>query len=133
MEKYYTPDLSEFYIGFEYELQSDGIWFEVACDLVCDEISQIKEDIKNGQIRVKYLDKEDIESLGFEQNHGIIGKNRFIKHPLNDNDYTIMLMTIFELVTIFKFKEIITNNVPLFFGTIKNKSELKKLLIQLGI
>lgn len=94
--KYYTPDISEFHVGFEYEVfdskyeykveklsetklkvLSDPItttgWFKEAYEidsfLYVEDSSDIKSNIpsyiENDKVRVKYLDREDIESLGF--------------------------------------------------------------------
>ena len=65
--KYYTPEIEEFYVGFKYERGNKATegnstkWYkekitsaQEIVDIFCCE-----------EIRVKYLDKEDIESLGF--------------------------------------------------------------------
>jgi hypothetical protein len=94
--KYYTPTLEEFHIGFEYETYnmscggyvimdfSDGkytfetvkeptdhMWFKdkfrlpkMPIDTVSD-LKEIDSRIKENRIRVKYLDKEDLEDIGF--------------------------------------------------------------------
>ena len=64
LKKYYQPDISEFHVGFEYE-EAWGL----------ERVNQewIKEVFKIDQspvhllpkLRVKYLDREDIESCGF--------------------------------------------------------------------
>jgi len=83
--KYYTPFLEEFHVGFEYEYKStflDGTvktkeqfeanpWnkgvIKSLYDLVYVERVLNGANFKNSLsgIRVKYIDKEDIESLGF--------------------------------------------------------------------
>ena len=74
-------------------------------------------------IRVKYLDKEDIESLGFV-------RDSIYSHKYK-NDYYIEYNSkkSIHLDTI----EIKNNQQTLFSGYIKNKSELKRLLKQLNI
>lgn len=64
--KYYTPEIEEFHIGFEYEFNvGNTTWTKFIFDL--DRPDKVLENFKlNPQLfRVKYLDKEDIESLGF--------------------------------------------------------------------
>jgi len=67
--KYYTPTIEEFHVGFEYEYQ-DGVdkdnkdvWKKTICTK-SDFRYLSKTKIKDFR-RVKYLDREDIESLGF--------------------------------------------------------------------
>lgn len=146
--KYYTPSIEEFYTGFEYErtvrvpyedsdeikLSPQGSWSKCSFpDFLNNHKYNLQSIINALQldcIRVKYLDREDIESLGFKyegvfRDGGTLGfvdriyrlhfyrENRLITRP-----YTISIKD---------------NNSQLFFGDIKNKSELKILLKQLGI
>lgn len=150
--KYYTPSLEEFYIGFEYEqynyddkkFYSDTI---VDCDFMSSDLkytsdngfTTIIEEIKKEYIRVKYLDKEDIESLGFTQS--LMHKYIFISNeykPYYNNSYKIginydinthiiSIFIIFDEYTRNPTKDIICSLL------IKNKSELIKLLKQLNI
>ncbi len=72
MVEYYTPELEEFHIGFEYE-HLDSIcksWNKYTLDrdiISNDSLPENPLDCEESgeQYRVKYLDKEDIESLGF--------------------------------------------------------------------
>ena len=57
-DKYYTPEIEELHPNFEYEFKSYGQGF------VKTEVSETGGFFE-GEKRVKYLDKEDIESLGF--------------------------------------------------------------------
>ena len=75
--KYYTPELEEFHVGFEYEyFTKDWVGKDYTHTWVKLKFNQ-KEDygndldnmvyfIETEQVRVKYLDREDIESLGFD-------------------------------------------------------------------
>ena len=84
--KYYTPEIEEFHVGFEYEYKEtflDGTvkskeqfdnakWVESISSIgdspyVHRALSGKIADNKRGGIRVKYLDKEDIESFGFKK------------------------------------------------------------------
>lgn len=83
-EKYYTPELSEFYVGFECETRAIdrrpsmtfldlGVyeWRKMTVeldsfgshDLCMGEIDSLVNG--DNEFRVKYLDQEDLESLGF--------------------------------------------------------------------
>lgn len=125
--KYYTPDISEFYVGFEYEelVEDNDLlyhWEKVKVYQCC-EFDFIEDNLehKNGdEIRVKYLDKDDIKELGFKE-----GK---LPYQFFDG--------IHKLVYLGDNKISITHEADdcyLFYGVVKNKSELRKLLTQLGI
>ncbi len=139
-EKYYTPEISEFHVGFEYEFrQEDKEWQdnednEVCCDLEVDPINLIKSDIKNGLIRVKYLDASDIESFGFKN----CGKHYSLPYndPRKHDDITHLIyqpITEWLLVCQGGDGDTFADFKTRFSGYIKNKSELSKLLKQLAI
>ena len=83
MEKYYTPELEEFHVGFEYYITThpvsmeefspyvkaefDHNTFEREFDIDTDSSGEIIKIGVPSCIKVKYLDREDIESLGFKQ------------------------------------------------------------------
>lgn len=160
MEKhYYIPDISEFYVGFEYEFwgstvggvdildinnpygssnrinPSIQVWTNEEVNInpfYSRTLQSISELILSKQIRVKRLDKEDIECLGFvaevvecgeDTEHDTFGirlKNATEGYygnfyPLNNPD--------------------IEENLEIFnsFYMIKNKAEFKKLIKQLNI
>jgi hypothetical protein len=144
--KYYTPSIEEFHVGFEYEelrIITEG-YIETTED--CDFTENTEgatwtsttfniiqesdwEDLKyrfryekynKAYHRVKYLDKEDIESLGFK--YIMTSYNGYYK---KDN---IELGVAYD-----KRIQIKTDEGFVFLGIIKNKSELKRLLNQLGI
>jgi len=90
--KYYTPDISEFYVGFEYELycrdvnptikNGSTVWLKSwqAKTFTKAEFERgvgfdRNLDLQDDWIRVRYLDKEDIESLGFELKHTDCGED----------------------------------------------------------
>jgi hypothetical protein len=78
-KKYYTPEIEEFCFGFECEMKNSShpINFDWEfCKFKEDFSNELNEDycyeylsgdLKAGNIRVKYLDKQDILDLGFEQ------------------------------------------------------------------
>lgn len=136
--KYYTPTIEEFHVGFNCYYKAillDNTWTPVTISY--EWMASLFDEIENMDLslyRVKYLDREDIESLdweycpnyGIEENYGIM----FTKRDPN-----------YEGTLNMQLKYWFTNNrlniykpgCVVFDGTIKNKSELKILLKQLGI
>ena len=140
-DKYYTPTKEEFYIGFECDIydEDDRTWDTVYIDTqpsLCN-ITGLSLDI-----RVKYLDKDDIEDLGFSDykrsvcnwyklegrfedsfaSYGYWSKIRLI----HCSDNNVIKILAYE----YSWDE--EENV-LYAGKCKNKSELKVLLKQLNI
>ena len=121
--KYYTPEIEEFHVGFEYE------WVKP------DRTETIKLECLNNigflwgitipeGVRVKYLDQEDIESLGFKQSktdkYWYDSKcGRYWVHKESIDDWRWIISDEQSEVS--------------FAGTIKNKSELKRVLKMLNI
>jgi len=69
--KYYTPEIEEFHVGFEYEqastMPSYLHWdFIVWGDDINDEFEFLISGIRDEHVRVKYLTKEDIEWLNWK-------------------------------------------------------------------
>jgi hypothetical protein len=115
--KYYRPEISEFHIGFECEKiiphTNGGHQISLAnLDqkpfIVRDAFDIPRDRVTLSWFRVKYLDKEDIESLK-------LPNYVTINHILNNT------------------WEIVGTNARIFRGDIKNKSELKRLMKQLNI
>lgn len=131
--KYYTPTIEEFHVGFEYEWNNsdeDDVFRKSIADLEdcyhC--VNDIINNIDYYKYRVKYLDKEDIESLGWKES---FRGGRFDIKTDND-DFQMYLHD--NLDKGFYFIEIYDwDSQYVFRGKIKNKSELKILLKQLGV
>lgn len=130
--KFYTPNISEFYVGFECEWQCkirNETWNKQICDvdllsIVYDQLEHADEEEPfEEQFRVKYLDEEDIEECGFEK----IDAN---KYTHLDNELYFRENT--GRVAILKQPNYLIPNYA-FDGTIKNKNELKMILKMLGI
>lgn len=134
--KYYTPDITEFHVGFECEINHrdrDGsgnrTWSKEIIRFsqpYMDFIKYLFEKEKNN-IRVKYLDKEDIESLGFKEyvhSYGTDFRNKTHKIAWWWDNKGIEIRIITESGI---------GEKCVFSGVVKNKSELKKLLEQLNI
>jgi hypothetical protein len=125
MSKYYTPTREEFCEGFLYEYNGSkdlDLWNLMSHSYKTAELFP-EGAFSGSKIRVKYLDREDIESLGFE------------KHKRIDNYYMLDDLIIRlknNKILIFQYDEYTIDKL-LFEGTVKNKSELKRLLKQLKI
>jgi hypothetical protein len=144
--KYYTPTIDEFHVGFEYEIKKESSWFVKhynqgsLVDIYYnynDDLDSI--DFNENTIRVKYLDQKDIESLGFIYDEHYCEGSQFYKHiNIGDSFTRFIVLDLFDnKITITKLmdysKTSRINGIKLFQGKIKNKSELVKLLKQLGI
>lgn len=150
--KYYTPEISEFYVGFEYQgmertLNRANIakgWIENTYNAGYS-LERLQETITKEDIRVKYLDKEDIESLGWkcvpDDSVGDGNFRWFDEFTLGQYRLTTMYhledenwqkesdkVMICDMPT--RKNEVIDR---MFNGKIKNKSALKVLMNQLGI
>jgi nicotinic acid phosphoribosyltransferase len=128
--KYYTPTIEEFHVGFEFECTTSPTkkdWYKDAIRNVDD----MTEVFSYSEARVKYLDKEDIESFGFTVTHynevSIYGKVGGYQ-PYTIENFSLVENHIFEI----KWQSSM-GDVTLFRGIIKNKSEFSKLLKQLNI
>ena len=131
--KYYTPKIEEFHVGFEYEvmnpkrkLWSKEIFYLNKSHIDIIQYVDIQDEFTENPIRVKYLDKEDIVSLGFEclEYNNVIG--------WTFNKYYIGYYRVVNSRDI-KYTIIDKDDMIIFTGSIKNKSELKVLLKQLNI
>ena len=152
-KKYYTPELEEFHVGFEYEYKLgaydkglktkeefdskdwerdvfDGLHFPY----LYRALNGLNAERGLCHIRVKYLDREDIESLGFKSK-GFLNTNT--GYPTLEVFEKLFSQKIYDKWTIrFSSKGTLLvkqGSGDRFYGTIKNKSELKRLLKQLGI
>ena len=124
--KYYLPKIEELHIGFECEIDQSEInknfkWCEyvIGTDYENITIARAVSEVNKNGIRVKYLDRQDIESFGFKLFENMPSRFHYNKYEL-DVDYLNVIRIEYDCNYIFK-------------GRIKNKSELKKLLIQLEI
>jgi hypothetical protein len=133
--KYYTPSLEEFHVGFEFEylsgVDSEGEdWSTRVFDQVYENydfpILDAGEKL-DSSFRVKYLDQSDIESLGWKdgETYGLSG---YVLNYATDDSYQIYYDESNQFTQIYNWDAKI-----IFEGAIKNKSELKKLMDQLDI
>jgi hypothetical protein len=144
--KYYTPELEEFHSGFEFEYihpiseyDKENEWTShnwearlATLTINADCISIGGFTIKPNKIRVKILDREDIESLGWDYDLDSTVRCEYKDYMLynfnNSNIFTIKAKRGFV-----KYGQAFVGFDILFEGVIKNKSELKKLMKQLNI
>ena|ERR1700748_869277 len=142
--KYYTPEIEEFCVGFEYEFMSDEpsgyhsrhdcpdwtkreFYGSSGAEDEDSELDCIRKAIENKgdyfhYCRVKLFDRADIASCGFE----------FVGHyddncPEFSKDIVRIRMWENNVLTINRL------GAETFCGTIKNITEFRKLLKQLGI
>lgn len=159
--KYYTPEIEEINVGFEYEWRernTNDIWtpskYSIGFDLFdcgsgevpASYVFNSMNDVENPiEIRVKYLDQQDIEELGFiseyvidydSENCDLIEGYRYVIS--NTDEFILHKGTNGDKYIIYFEHEYntFTGNTEIqciFRGYIKNKSELKKLMKQLNI
>jgi len=135
VEEYYTPELEEFHKGFEFEsnyvlFSNDLEWKPIIFggnNRLMDDLpwfySAYENDAVPTEFRVKYLDREDIESLGWYPGR-LQGLNED-SFTLNDNQ---LYWQDNQFIQIYNW-----NSTIIFEGIIKNKSELRRLMKQLRI
>tara|TARA_R110002096_G_scaffold419007_1_gene623404 strand:- start:680 stop:1120 length:441 start_codon:yes stop_codon:yes gene_type:complete len=139
--KYYTPELSELHVGFACEYQEpDEVEWTQDTSLAVRDVAYLMAYPE--RVRVKHLDQEDIESLGFEKDLKEVAGMNWRMISFQKGELTVDLFV--ELP-----KDLIrgdgTNGYVkpqtvriedscrvLFNGILKNKSELKKILKQIG-
>ena len=150
-KKYYTPEIEELFTGFELEriwvsdnpiekLFGKEVWYVDSMDTF--DVSEGLEDIDNKSIRVKHLDREDIESLDFEviggqmMTGGRIDLMRDYKDPKEEANKCLVTYSPNQQwlsISVGDDELPWSNWKTLFCGTIKNKSEFKRVLKQIGI
>lgn len=153
--KYYVPNLEEFHVGFEYEVLDQQnkvpVWTKIndysnAYDYEDSCLYGVIKDLEKGFIRVKYLDKEDIEDCGWK----LITKDireKFnpqeqMKYYFESENHSLSYLNFYvdEIYTnkgLDKIGEQISVVIDSGEGSVtlylKNKSEFKKIMKQMGI
>ena len=139
-EKYYTPTLNEFHVGFDYEEKIGDEWISRILDQIYENYELPIEDDDNDlkRFRVKYLDKEDIESIGFKHIGGKMVTDVGQLYSWNNKRYWVHLnytklsdhcvIKIETSVEQYSIKTLVVHSIG-----IKNKSELLILFKQLNI
>ena len=139
--KYYTPSVEEFHVGFEFEFHSSkSEWKNFIFNL--DRADHVLQNVRDNPelFRIKYLDKGGIESLNFKNysgyKHGIINFTYKSVYDYGGGYLTYNLETKVLKLEIVKDRHDNQGESlaeKLFDGIIKNKSELIKLMKQLQI
>lgn len=141
--KYYAPTIEEFHVGFEYEQRemsisdSPKVEWERRIFEVAELDTNVYRKLNLELVRVKCLDKEDIESLGFVEEPGQLERGytkAFQKY--SDPIRTGCTINIDEETGKCEIWYGMFNSyagVKKFKGYIKNKSELIKLLKQIKV
>lgn len=125
--RYYIPTIEDFYQGVEYEVYigERTCYSQEVFYLNESHLNLVRQKLASNEIRIKYLDKEDIKSLGFEVKITDCGEDT--------EDYEDIYKDGSIIGSFFPKDEM---NIQLLNGNyykIKNKIELKKLLKQLDL
>lgn len=149
--KYYIPEKKEFCEGFNYEafIPERSSWSLEAFHLNESHIDLINKN----KIRAKYLDREDIESLGFERDKLPAwedDRDRFLYHMeiTNSRHKSVSLFHVPQTNWVLIYfsnneagsyvwempeNKVTFTNGTTFAGVVMNLSELKRILKQIGV
>lgn len=128
-KQYYTPDISELFIGYECELkgwEDDITWYPTVLE------QRMLSTIKVDETRTPYLTKGQIESDGWNFISNDLGfpeyyrKGSFHIIPREKGIYEIIKVD-------FKNTEEFSKSKPTYIGNIKSINELRKIQKWLGI
>jgi hypothetical protein len=147
MNKYYTPDIEEFHVGFECEMKRDDEWIQYIIGDSHFATAGMEMFLKNGRFRVKYLDKEDICSTNSKwmlEREDTVGKITCFVVVLDSfrGRRRTTIKVAYNFVTHWaaiawveeKFNMMGEQNEhAIFSGFIKNKSEFKRILKIIGV
>lgn len=138
-KRYYTPNIEEFHVGFEYEMNNGHEWTAQVFpnpwwnDGAMGGINSLSKAIISDIIRVKHLDHEDIVSEGW---------GNCVVTMLDDTEkfgwckMHYMLIEYDEQYIVYENatenKSVASSNI-VFNGTIRNRSELRLIMKMLGI
>lgn len=147
--KYYTTSIEEICVGFECEVYDNGRFQQKYDKCVIEDLnlsSYFYNMLETGFVRTKYLDSQDIIDCGFVLNevakHDVIMYNFFTDKLYTPEKIDYIM---YELIPLRNGKYFIakgsythkihppSGDTPLFIGYIKNKTELKKILQQIGV
>lgn len=123
--KYYTPEIEEFYVGFEYEVL-DPDTKEYYKWVISDKNELWEAFDEYPLVRVKYLDQSDIESLGWIHDQYAGDGTHVLNFKHNDWFLNFWHNSSNPLVEIGR-----DDYDTGFFGHCKNISELKRILKQI--
>lgn len=111
MNKYFTPQIEDLRVGYICETKQSSGWYSWIVNDI-EDVKDLASRLATNDVRTKYLDKEDIESLGWKHSGGQMvsdGKQFFEKEWSDcpsaicfDNDYGIYTLS-FEITQNFNF------------------------------
>ena len=133
-KNFYVPDLEEFHVGFEYEAQgvitqNGPVWHKKTWN-GSNRNNSTFNCVKDGTIRVKHLDREDIESFGFTLQSE--GNNLADYHLLEDSHvYLTHLVKRNQIIIQVRIDGMLERDINSL--NCKNKSEFKRILKQVGV
>ena len=144
--KYYTPTIEEFHVGFRYELVKQNEahyypdppskWHRFSHNIKSISFSKLDMEVRMDRVRVKYLDQQDIEELGWEwAPDGKLAYGDWMDvYYLHKGQETYRLTYINEKRSVrIVHKESVDTSSVLFFGKVKNFNELEKIMKMLEI
>jgi hypothetical protein len=133
MEKgYYKPEPEEFCSGFEFQRfrwRTDKQWANFQVSQSGIGIPKAIADLSNNIIRVKLLDRADIEAEG----------GKFVADEVSYFEFGSLKLFLFKNNPVISIDRISVgpngykSEHQVFRGTIRNRTELRKLLKQLGV
>ena len=129
--KYYTPNLTDLHIGYECEWYDINIWESKVLDkygLFASLLNETKTSLIK-KLRTKYLDKKDIESLGWKLN------GKLFEITLS-NDYETFLYKLKHIKNVNVIKITLTytsskenfKNSVCYVGTCSSINELRTIM-----
>ena len=136
MGKYYTVTYEDLAHGLECEVKKDGEWTKWSFNLDSPFLTfvnlvLIAKYIKYGEVRCKYLDWKDIEECGWDKD-----LDHFRRFELNQYVLFINADSTIEIKESHSYERHGTKLIghhTIFEGKINNKSELKRIMKQVGI
>lgn len=130
--KYYTPEIEEFHIGFRYldEGGSQVCDGDDLCGYILDDYEHKPDDF---YYRVKYLDRDDIEELGWSlTTYQHKGETRYYM-MYDESMYYLILFKGNKISIEYQDRDVLEAELDLFNGVCKNYSQLKTIMTQVGI
>lgn len=141
--KYYELTESDLEIGLECEyITSNNRWVKFKIDSFSTMANIVYNKDKTYSLsenwRIKYLDRSDIEELGWEHDQTTKdGAVFYIGTLMSKYQWSLTAYNALQRLggdyTLIGITDINNNSDNEFYGTVKNKSELKKLMKMLGI
>ena len=129
--KYYTPEIEECCLGFEFEQLYEDNWEKSVYSITHINLLSLSYKIKLNQVRVKILDEQDILDCGWNKEVNFY-KKITKEESLGEQGYALKLCkncgsNIYVIVK-YQWQELEGSEKVVFKGKIRNKSEFKKIL-----